>query len=201
VSNFTMLVTTESPTKPFHDRRPKGCTLLTAAEAIPVFWYMLFDETCLAMGEVDDESPDHQYAHLTTPTAEGLARAKARRPEVLRILGAEARRLFPHWFRFVKANAKAFLHCETYEWYQLANSHKAHEQELRTCLAAFGQIPSDVRPGSPPNEWWEALLGQAHVRPGSRFNPLGNLSYAGYEGDAGPVPWSLSETDRCGTLR
>jgi hypothetical protein len=201
VSNFSFLVTTDGPSKPLHYQRPKGCTLLSAAESIPVFWYMLYDEKSIARGPVDSESPDHLYAYFTTPTSDGLELAERRWDEVGRLLGAEAEPLFRAWVGFLRSHARGYLHCETYEYYQLADSDESHERDLRICLAAFDHVPRRVTAGVYPNRWWRALLGQAHVREGDgRFRTLGNRSYAGDRVFGYPVPWSVSEGVPCGTL-
>jgi hypothetical protein len=171
-----------------------------AAMSIPVFWYMLFDEGSLALGP-DKENKGSSYLHLTTPTAEGLARAEDRWPAVCRVLGRNSAALFQTWLSFVRSKAKAYLHCETAEWFWMFKTHDEFDAELRTCLAAFDHIPERTKKGIARNKWWDRLLGQAHVGTGRRggLEPLGNLSYCGFAYHY-EVPWSEESNIVCGVM-
>src|SRR5262249_11648652 len=135
MSNNTFLYSNPGPTKPLYGKCPDQGHLLMAAMSIPVFWYMLFDEGSLAPGP-ENEKSDRSYLHLTTPTADGLARAEGRWPTTSRVFGRQLAALFQTWVSFVKARADAYIHCETAEWYWMFKSHDEFEAELRTCLAA-----------------------------------------------------------------
>src|SRR5262249_50849766 len=126
VSNQTFLYSTPGPMKPpYGECPPEGCVLM-AAMSIPAFWYMLFDEGSLALGP-DKENKGQSYLHLTTPTAEGLARAEDRWPAVCRVLGRNSAALFQTWLSFVRSKAKAYLHCETAEWFWMFKTHDEFE--------------------------------------------------------------------------
>jgi hypothetical protein len=200
LSNQTFLYSTTGPEKPLFGACPAAGRLLMAEISIPVFWYMLYDESSLVLGPQKDRA-DRQYLHLTTPTTEGLARAEGRWPEVSRVLGGRpVTALFQAWMAFLRAKANAHVHCETIEWFWMFDSHDAFEEQLRTCLAAFDHIPKVKKTGVELNEWWGTLLAQAHVGTrGGRLNPLGNLSYCGFAYHHA-VPWSEDADDPCGTL-
>lgn len=178
---------------------PEGCVLM-AAVSIPVFWYMLYDESSLAFGP-DKENPNQPYHYLTTPTVDGLNRAEARWPAVSRVVGRQITALFQTWLAFVREKADAYIHCETYELFGMTGDHNAFEMELRTCLAAFDHVPERTENRVNLNNWWKRLLGQANVSTGYKgsLEPVGNHSYCGsschYD-----VSWSEDNDVVCGVL-
>ena len=179
MSSHTTLYSTPVPTKPLARQCPDG-GLLTASYSIPVFWYMLFDERCIVYGPSDE--PDcPPYPHLTTTTAEGLARAERRWEVTEHVFGRQIRVLFRTWLGFVRDHASDYLHCETDEWCWMFETTAAFEAELRACLAAFAHIPD----GRGWNDHWKRLFSQAHA---SRSRQLGNLSYCG-SALSFEVPW------------
>jgi hypothetical protein len=200
VSNRTFLYSTAQPDKPLYGACPEDGRLLVAAMSIPLFWYMLYDKRALKLGPVRDD-PDRSYFHLTVLTGDGLARAEARWPEVARVLGRGVEPLFRTWVGFVRKHAKAYVHCETAEWYRMFKTHDQFADELRRCLDAFGRVPVPRRRAVTLNRWWAHLLGQARVsQSNGKLRPLGNTSYCGLAyGYA--VPWSQKEGEGCGALK
>jgi hypothetical protein len=204
VSNHTFLYSTQKPTKPLYGECPEKGRVLMAAVSIPVFWYMLFDEDCLAPG-AEPRDVGKTYLHLTTRTAKGLALARKRWRGVAPLVGRHLDTLFKTWAAFVREKSDTHIHCETYEWFWMFETHDKFETELRTCLAAFHHIPK--REGKDLNltPEWDKLLGQAHVGRvgyGSRkgeLEPLGNLSYCGF-GYHFEVPWSEDHNMVCGVM-
>jgi hypothetical protein len=199
MSNDTFLYSTPKPEKPLYGKCPATADLLMASYSIPVFWYMLFDKQSLKLGPTHD-NPNIQYLHMTTPTADGLALAESRWPDVSRVLGASTESLFRVWVEFVRKKAKKYIHCETTEWYWMFDTHKKFEAELKLCLDAFTHIPKPRGKKRKLNKWWDKLLGQAHAGArGNRVETLGNLSYCGY-GSHYSVPWGTEADDACGKL-
>jgi hypothetical protein len=189
MSNNTYLLTTAAPDKPRYGDGSESHGLLVASTSIPVFWYMLFNETSLVLGPGKDESKS-PYLHLTTLTTEGLARAQGRWPTASAVIGSQLAPLFQTWLSFVREHALGYVHCETAEWSWMFDTPEAFEAELRTCLHAVGLPPDPSwREERLPPEW-NHLLGQAHVGFGRQgLEPLGNLSYCG--GSFGlEAPWS-----------
>src|SRR5205823_4959409 len=127
--------------------------LLMAAMSIPVFWYMLYDEDSLTLGPEHD-NPDRSYLHMTTPTAEGLARAESRWTAVRDVLGGSVGSLFRTWVSFVREKASTYIHCETAEWFWMFDTHEKFEQELCLCLAAFDHLPKRQGRKRKLNKWW-----------------------------------------------
>lgn len=200
MSNQTFLYSTDKPTKPLYHECPDDGCLLMAAMSIPVFWYMLFDKTCLKRGPVHDD-PKRTYLHLTATTKAALARAEKRWPAVSRVLGRGVEPLFRTWVQFVREHAKKYVHCETAEWYWMFDSHQKFAKELRTCLDAFQHVPKRRGLEVTLNRWWDQLLGQAHVdNVNGDLRPLGNNSYCGFSYGF-RVPWSADEEEGCGAMR
>jgi hypothetical protein len=197
MSNNTYLLTTKGPDKPRYGKDSATRGLLVASTSIPVFWYMLFDETSLVLGPARNKS-ESPYHHLTTATAEGLARAESHWPAVSTVIGSKLASLFQTWLSFVREHALKYIHCETAEWSWMFDTPEAFEKELRACLRAVKRRRPKSDRGLPAA--WIHLLGQAHVgfRRGKPY-PLGNLSYCG--GSFGlEVPWSEETNVCCGSL-
>jgi hypothetical protein len=114
MSNNTYLLMTRGPDKPRYGKDSASRGLLVASTSIPVFWYMLFDETSLVLGPGKDEL-ESPYHHLTTETAEGLARAERRWPTASAVIGSQLASLFQTWLFFVREHALKYIHCETAE--------------------------------------------------------------------------------------
>jgi hypothetical protein len=200
VSNQTFLYSTDTPDKPLYGQCPDDGHLLMAAMSIPVFWYMLYDKKSLKLGPVHDD-PKRSYFHLTALTSDALLRAESRWPAVSHVLGRGVEPLVRTWVNFVRRHAKAYIHCETAEWYWMFNSHDSFTDELRLCLDAFKHVPKLRRRAVALNKWWDRLLGQAHVSEmDGHLRPLGNNSYCGFA-YAYEVPWSLDEQEGCGVLK
>ncbi len=189
MSNNTYLVTTATPDKPRYGDDSASRGLLVASTSIPVFWYMLFDETSLVLGPGKDES-ESPYLHLTTATTEGLARAERRWPTASAVIGSHLEPLFQTWLSFIREHALEYMHCETAEWSWMFDSPEDFEEELRTCLHAVGLPPDPSWRDEGLASEWNHLLGQAHVGFGrGGWEPLGNLSYCGGSFSL-EVPWS-----------
>jgi hypothetical protein len=199
MSAWVILLTTASPGKPRIDDLASEDRLLEARTCIPLFWYMLFDRAAIIRAEeVEDDEEDgpytYAYAALSKPTAEALALARSRWPGVREVLGPGTDGLFARWAGFVEANARAYLHCETFELAFL-HSDPSFESEVKTCIDAFDHIPRR-REGRPAlNRWWRALLGQcASCDREDRIRPLGDFSYCGYSWTR-EVPRSIEMDD------
>jgi hypothetical protein len=199
MSNQTFLYSTATAEKPLYQACPAQGQLLMAAESIPIFWYMLYDERCVKLGP-EHVNPEQIYPHLTTPTAEGLARAESRWPAVRGVLGGSVTALFRTWLSFVRDHAGQYLHCETIEWSWMFDSRQKFEEELRICPQAFKHIPKRRGRKLQRNKWWDRLLSQAHVSWGyGDLRTLGNLSYCGFAYHYS-VPWSEDDQDCCGAM-
>jgi hypothetical protein len=200
VSNHTFLTSTASPIKPAADDKTSDRRgLLMASVSIPVFWYMLFDESCIAhSSEWEPDGPPYPY--LTTRTADGLARAEARWPAVSSVLRRQITHLFRTWLSFVRGHAIEYLHCETAELAGMFDTPDGFERDVRTCLAAFNDIPQRTEKGVRLNGRWRTLLEQAHANVSEgQLVALGNWSYCGaaYQFE---VPWNDTGEVVCGTM-
>lgn len=196
MANNALLISTASPTKPpFGEwkRGRKSELLIAANDCIPLFWYMLFDEEAIVRSEPpeDEEVGEGAYAALTKTSAEALALARSRWTRVRLVLGTGTDDLFQRWSGFVEANARAYIHCETWEWSWLFKGSRAFESHLRTCLRAFAHVPRLRKEVPALNKWWRELLGQCAVidRRSDDIHPLGEFSYCGYSWSDYVVPW------------
>jgi hypothetical protein len=192
MSNNTFLLSTQSPEKPVVGEDRLADRLLWASYSIPLFWYMLFDEDDIVSAPAGSGGGGPYWA-LSTAAGEGITRARRRWPKVHQVLGAQTERLFALWAQLVEANAKTFIHCETYEWAGMFSTKGAFKRELRTCIQAFDHIPPPGRDGPILNRWWRVLLEQcAALGEGETIRPLGDFSYCGV-GWSFKVPWKTSE--------
>jgi hypothetical protein len=182
MANRTFLLSTDLPTKPADGARVD--ILCAASYMIPLFWYMLFDQSSIiSASAATEDGKEVEYPYLSRSGNEAISAALARWPAVRAVVGPEHEPLFYTWHSFVEPRSKGFLQCETVELWMMFDDTASFVRHVELCLQALTQpIGSGLSPA------WRELLGQANVLNGEAVSPPGSYSFCGYDW-VHPVPW------------
>jgi|SRR5690554_1096032 len=192
MANRTYLYCSDKPVK-YIDL---GAEIIISAAnyMVPVFWYMLFDESCIEKVSTpcDDNEPDFNYFRLCAPKASSIERAKQRISSLSNVLGAGIMEQFNQFIDHLMVQPGQWVVVETCELAMMDTSAHNHKKEAKKCVKAFSQeliIQKGFfkkRPVVNPN--WVVLLGQANIS-GTDHHPIESLCGYSWQNS---VPWETN---------
>ncbi len=190
MANRTYLSCTDAPPRYVElDGKKVSCA---ASYMVPVFWYMLFDESSLvpASTPCDGDDPDFEYDRLVTARQEGIRLARSRVDALKGLFGEAICEPFDTFVSFLESQPGETLVVETCELAMMDEIPTKYSAEARRCMAAFSQSPivekGFFKKKTRVNPNWLALLGQANIESMSESPAVENL--CGYSWET-PVPW------------
>lgn len=190
MANRAYLICTDKPVK--YDSLNGKDVCSAASYMVPLFWYMLFNETDVVSSSTpcDDEEPDFIYYSLITSKTEGIKLAKSRIDSLTGIFGESIIEQFNIWGSYLESLKGASVVVETCELAMMDDDPSKFKNELIQCIAAFSQ-PSRITKGffkkkvqASPS--WAVLLGQADISSMSEVPEIYKLCGYSWEN---PVPW------------
>ena len=188
MANRTFLLATDEPYSGLRADADVAPGILAAASyMIPVFWYALFDESCLAQrtaAGADGGTVVYPVFQSTRPDA--LERLTAFQERSRSLFASVQPSLFSAYAAFLQSAPGRWFAVEPVELWMMHEAATA-EAGFRTCLRAVQQAPEATAPGISAGADWQALLDQAGIRL-KAAKPIEPVSLCGYAWEK-PVPW------------
>jgi hypothetical protein len=179
MGNRTYLIESESE-KSLTTPEATEHALAAGKNCIPVYWYSLFDESCICEKVITlNDGRLEKYPYLITSTLNAHKRLLSRRKSFDRFSLESSQRITEKWFAFVHGIKRPFIHIETAELWMLTGSPGCQDH-IVNCLRAFE---------SADNAAWEEILDASQIDFHAIGSSIPGFKLAGFSWGGPPVPW------------
>ena len=181
MANRPYLLEAETAT-PSQAAYPEHAILLASSNSIPIFWYALFDRSCIVSRNATMEDGTKQpYPFLVSSTADAKSRYVERYERIFGIIPQSFQPLSDSWQQFLSRVTASHIHLEPLELWMMDEPER-FLPHLERCLAA---MDSTDYPGP---EWLE-LLDQVQIDPDDLDGTVRPHKLDGYSWGGRPVTW------------
>jgi hypothetical protein len=186
MANRTFLIQSDSQAPIPRNGAPTSA-LAAGSISIPVYWYSLFDESCVVANEVTlHDGRIEPYPYLVTPVSDARRRLSLRRSVLDRFIAESSKIVTEKWVQFVNSIDHPFLHLDAAElWMLIGPDH--FRSHIRNCLQAYDQPLATGRPEE--NDLWWEMLDAAQIDVNGLGDTIAAHKLAGYSWGEQPVPW------------
>jgi hypothetical protein len=185
MANHTFLIESESK-KPIQRLEEPTIALAAGSDCIPVFWYSLFDESCISTNTVllQDQRLE-SYPYLVTSSNDARRRLSARRPLLEAFLPVDFKTLTNKWVEFVNNINSPFAHVDAAELWMMLGPDM-FESHIKNCLHAYDLDSPDEAKKS---KLWMEMLDVAQIDIANATDTQMAYKLAGYTWGGKPVIW------------
>jgi hypothetical protein len=185
MANHTFLIEAENQ-MPIQRNEEPAIALAAGRNCIPVFWYSLFDESCIVTNKVLLQGGKlENYPYLVTSLNDARKRLSARHLLLESLLPEKIKAITDKWFGFVNSLNLPFVHADAAElWMMLGDD--SFQSHIKNCMRAYDvRAPHELK----ESELWAEMLDVAQVDIANAGDNKIAYKLAGYTWGGKPVPW------------